>query len=203
MLFSMNAEPQRLLNFRASQKNMITGIHSQGSDIDESKTKAIDASQPKLSDERDKCNDKRLMLIFLKETQFQTEEMQAEFKISGPVEFVAQQPAQITRRSQRLTNKILEECYNEEFSPFFVPTSIEQARNIPEAKLWEDAIQTEIDSVYLNNTFSEPMILPKGKKAMKLKNFLFAFKFNDKGKIDRYKARLVFQHVKRISTVDW
>ena len=62
----------------------------------------MDASQPKLSDERDKCNDKRLMLKSFKETQFQTEEMQDEFKISCPVEFVAQQPVQITRRSPRL-----------------------------------------------------------------------------------------------------
>ena len=61
-----------------------------------------------------------------KETQFQTEEMQNEFKISRPMEFVAQQPAQITSRSPRLAelkseptitenskcleNGILEEC---------------------------------------------------------------------------------------------
>ena len=87
------------------------------------------------------------------------------------MEFVAQQPSQIMRRSLRLvelksepvtenskclTNGILQECINGEFSPFFVPTSIEQARNTPKAKLWEDEIQTEIDSVYLNNTFSKP-----------------------------------------------
>ena len=56
----------------------------------------MDASQPKLSDVRDKCNDKRLILKSFKETQFQNEEMQHEFKISRPVEFVAQQPVQIT-----------------------------------------------------------------------------------------------------------
>ena len=51
---------------------------------------------------------------------------------------------------------------------FLVPTSIEQARNTSEAKLWEDAIQTDINSVYLN-TFSELIIFPEGKKATKTK----------------------------------
>ena len=34
-------------------------VHSQCSDVDESETEAMDTSQPKLSYERDKCNDKR------------------------------------------------------------------------------------------------------------------------------------------------
>ena len=57
-------------------------------------------------------------------------------------------------------------------------------------------------SVNYKKTLSEPMQLPKGERATKLK-FLFALKFDDNGHVERHKARLVFQHVKRISTVDW
>ena len=50
------------------------------------------------------------------------------------------------------------------------------------------------------------MILHEDKEATKLK-ILFALKFDKDGNVDRYiyiyKARMVFQHIKQISTVDW
>ena len=96
----------------------------------------------------------------------------------------------------------MEECYYGEHSPFQVPTTIAEARNSIDAQQWEAAIQEEMFSVNYNKTLSEPMQLPKGERATKLK-FLFALKFDDNGHVERHKARLVFQHVKRISTVDW
>ena len=129
----------------------------------------------------------------------------------------SQLPTQPTRRSPRLaalysgpecilvdtfTHGTIEECYSGDVSPFQVPSTITEARAMLEAPHWEEAIQTEVESVAINDTLSDPMVLPEGKRATKLK-FLFALKFDQNGEIDRYKARLVFQHVKRISNVDW
>ena len=129
----------------------------------------------------------------------------------------SQLPTQPTRRSPRLaalysgpecivvdtfTHGTIEECYSGDVSPFQVPSTITEARAMLEAPHWEEAIQTEVESVAINDTLSDPMVLPEGKRATKLK-FLFALKFDQNGEIDRYKARLVFQHVKWISNVDW
>ena len=46
------------------------------------------------------------------------------------------------------------------------------------------------------------MNLPQGKRATKLK-IVLALKFDKDGNVDRHKARMVFQQIKRISTVDW
>ena len=94
-----------------------------------------------------------------------------------------------------------DEFFYGEYYPFTVPNSIQDARSAPDAALWETAIQNEINSVFQNNTLSEPMILPEGKRATKLK-ILLSLKFDKDGNVDRYKARMVFQHVKRICPVD-
>ena len=65
---------------------------------------------------------------------------------------------------------------------------IAEARNSIDAQQWEAAIQEEMLSVNYNKTLAEPMELPKGERATKLK-FLFALKIDDNGHVERHKAR--------------
>ena len=72
---------------------------------------------------------------------------------------------------KKVENRTIDKFYSGEYYPFTVPNSIQDARSARDAALWETAIQNEMNSVFQNNTLSEPMILPDGKHATKLNFF--------------------------------
>ena len=80
----------------------------------------------------------------------------------------SQLPTQPTRRSPRLaalysgpecivvdtfTHGTIEECYSGDVYPFQVPSTITEARAMLEAPHWGEAIQAEVESVAVKDTF--------------------------------------------------
>jgi hypothetical protein len=80
-----------------------------------------------------------------------------------------------------------------------VPRSISGAITGPEAVQWKQAIREEMDAINEAQTLSEPVVLPEGARAVPLK-FIFAKKLGEDGKIERFKARLVFNHSSKDET---
>lgn len=70
-----------------------------------------------------------------------------------------------------------------------LPLSYKQAMRMPDAKLWDDAFQSEMQSMEEQKVFEE-CPLPPGKKAIPL-NMLFDKKYKSTGELDRHKCRLV------------
>jgi hypothetical protein len=80
-----------------------------------------------------------------------------------------------------------------------VPKSISGAFNGPEASQWKQAVKEEMDAIHEAKTLSGPVVLPEGARAVPLK-FIFAKKLGADGKIERFKARLVFNHSSKDET---
>src|SRR5436190_14614069 len=64
------------------------------------------------------------------------------------------------------------------------------AMSSPDAKLWKDAIASELQSIADNNTWCIVPQVPHGRQPIGCK-WVFKRKFNLDGSIERYKARLV------------
>ena len=69
------------------------------------------------------------------------------------------------------------------------PLSCKQALSLPTAKLWEKAMQEEMESMRANQVW-DLVDLPAGRKAIGNK-WVLKIKRNSDGSIERYKARLV------------
>ena len=80
-----------------------------------------------------------------------------------------------------------------EMIDFGVPRNIAEAFSGTEAEKWKKAVQEEMDSVIAAGTLSEPVELPEGAKATGLK-FIFVKKVGENGEVNRFKARLVYNH---------
>jgi hypothetical protein len=74
------------------------------------------------------------------------------------------------------------------------PKHIGEAFYGPEAEEWKMAVQEEMQSINEAGTLSEPVQLPAGAKAINLK-FIFTKKVGEDGLVNRYKARLVYNHM--------
>jgi hypothetical protein len=74
------------------------------------------------------------------------------------------------------------------------PKHIGEAFAGPDSDRWKLAVADEMESINKAETLSEPVQLPTGQKAVNLK-FIFTKKMGETGKIDRYKARLVYNHL--------
>jgi hypothetical protein len=74
-----------------------------------------------------------------------------------------------------------------------LPRSITAAFNGPEADKWREAVSEEMQSINEAETLSAPVDLPCGAKATNLK-FIFVKKVGEDGAVNRYKARLVYDH---------
>uniref|UniRef100_A0A2N9ELT5 Reverse transcriptase Ty1/copia-type domain-containing protein n=1 Tax=Fagus sylvatica TaxID=28930 RepID=A0A2N9ELT5_FAGSY len=75
------------------------------------------------------------------------------------------------------------------------PQSFKEAMSMPEAPLWKEAVNSEIESILQNHTW-ELVDLPPGCKPLGYK-WIFKRKMKADGSIDKYKARLVVKGYKQ------
>ncbi|KAI3725112.1 hypothetical protein L1987_64887 [Smallanthus sonchifolius] len=66
---------------------------------------------------------------------------------------------------------------------------------------WRDATNKEMDSIQKNKTW-EPVDLPSGHKPIGVK-WIFKTKYDEKGNVDKYKARLVVKGYKQKYGIDY
>lgn len=81
------------------------------------------------------------------------------------------------------------------------PTSHKDAIRSPEKDLWEEAMDSEMNSLQENDTW-KLVSLPKGRKAIPCK-WVFRVKMNADGSIDKYKARLVIKGFHQKKGIDY
>jgi hypothetical protein len=81
------------------------------------------------------------------------------------------------------------------------PKTISQAFSGVDADKWKQAVQEEMDSINEAQVLSDAVQLPHGEKATGLK-FIFVKKVGEDGQINRYKARLVYNHYGKESNED-
>jgi hypothetical protein len=74
-----------------------------------------------------------------------------------------------------------------------VPKSISEAFSCPERDQWKNAVKEEMDAIQEAGTLSEPVKAPEGIRITGLK-FIFTKKVGEDGKVNRFKARLVYNH---------
>jgi hypothetical protein len=74
------------------------------------------------------------------------------------------------------------------------PQSFKEAMSMPEALLWKEAVNSEIESILQNHTW-ELVDLPPGCKPLGYK-WIFKRKMKVDESIDKYKARLVVKGYK-------
>jgi len=65
---------------------------------------------------------------------------------------------------------------------------------------WIEAISNELENLYNNETMSLVKKLPEGRKPIEYK-WVFTKKYNDKGELEKYKARLVIKGFKQIEGI--
>jgi hypothetical protein len=87
------------------------------------------------------------------------------------------------------------------FATVNVPKNVYDALNGPDKDLWREALEKELNSLTTNNTWTLTQ-LPPGRKAIPCR-WVLTIKYNDKGEIDRYKARLVLQGFRQVYGVDY
>src|SRR5436189_933923 len=81
------------------------------------------------------------------------------------------------------------------------PLSCKQALSLPTAKLWEKAMQEEMESMWTNQVW-DLVDLPTGRKAIGNK-WVLKIKRNSDGSIERYKARLVVKGYTQREGIDY
>lgn len=82
------------------------------------------------------------------------------------------------------------------------PEFFHEAMKQPDADLWMEAIQTELDSLLENETWEEVASLPEGRKEVGSR-WVFALKRDGNGSIIKYKARLVAQGFSQVHGIDF
>jgi hypothetical protein len=81
------------------------------------------------------------------------------------------------------------------------PQSFKEVMSTPEAPLWKEVVNSEIESILQNHTW-ELVDLPPGCKPLGYK-WIFKRKMKADGSIDKYKARLVVKGYKQKEGVDY
>jgi hypothetical protein len=95
----------------------------------------------------------------------------------------------VTRKSKRCR---VAKFFGDDYIIYLVddtPKPIEEAYSSPDADLWKEAVQSEMDSIMSNGT-SEVVDRPYGCKPVGCK-WVFKKKLRPNGTIEKYKARLV------------
>ena len=73
------------------------------------------------------------------------------------------------------------------------PLTDQQADASPEKEYWAAATEEKLSAHFLNGTYSELLQLPRGQHFTNT-GFIYKTKLNSNGKVERYKARLVFKN---------
>ena len=110
---------------------------------------------------------------------------------SDQVNQESNEPENELRRSKRAKTS---KSFGPDFLTYLLenePQSYREAMTSPEAPLWKEAINSEIDSILQNHTW-ELVDLPPGCKPLGYK-WIFKRKMKPDGSIDKYKARLVIK----------
>jgi len=81
------------------------------------------------------------------------------------------------------------------------PKTVQEALRSPQAKLWQDAMEAEYDSLMKNGVL-KLVKLPNGRDVLDNK-WVFKIKHNSDSSIQRYKARLVARGFSQQSEVDF
>jgi hypothetical protein len=95
----------------------------------------------------------------------------------------------VTRKSKR---RRVAKSFGDDYIIYLVddtPKTIEEAYSSPDADLWKEAVQSEMDSIMSNGTW-EVVDRPYGCKPVGCK-WVFKKKLRPNGTIEKYKARLV------------
>lgn len=81
------------------------------------------------------------------------------------------------------------------------PQTYKDAMSSPEASLWKEAINSEVESILQNHTW-ELVDLPHGCKPLGYK-WIFKRKLKADGSIDKYKAKLVIKGYRQKEGLDY
>jgi hypothetical protein len=95
----------------------------------------------------------------------------------------------VTRKSKR---RRIAKSFGDDYFVYLLddtPTTIEEAYSSPDADLWKEVVQSEMDSIMSNGTW-EIVACPYGYQTIGCK-WIFKKKLRPDGTIERYKARLV------------
>ena len=93
------------------------------------------------------------------------------------------------------------ETQSTDVSSYVLPTTYQEALQHPDREKWIAAIQSELDSLKLNQVFA-PAVLPAGKKALPTR-WVFVVKRDENNQIIKHKARLVVKGFKQIEGIDY
>jgi len=118
-----------------------------------------------------------------------------------PIDIVIDTVCEDLRRSKRQRK---ETSYGDDFYTYLVgnePLSFSETISAPDAKHWDKAIQTKIDSIKKNNTWTL-VDLPKGANPIGCK-WIFKKKYHPDGTIEKYKARLVAKGFSQKPNIDY
>lgn len=107
--------------------------------------------------------------------------------VSVSIATASSTPAVPTRTSSKETKKVRSFQLNACFALYTEPSTAEEALNHSEAEKWKAAMDSEMNSHQVNNTWTLQN-LPNGRKAIKSR---WVFKIKDSANDKRYKARLV------------
>ena len=114
----------------------------------------------------------------------------------------------INDESEKALRHSKRERTSKSFGPDFLtyllenePQSFNEAMSTPEALMWKEAINSEIDSIMQNHTW-ELVDLPLGSKPLGCK-WIFKRKMKTIGSIDKYKAKLVAKGYKQKEGLDY
>ena len=105
------------------------------------------------------------------------------------------------RRSQRSR---ISKSFGPDFIAYAIesePQTFKEAMSNPEAQMWKEAINSEIESILSNHTW-ELVNLPPGSKPIGCK-WIFKQKLKPDGSIDKYKARLVAKGYRQKEGLDY
>jgi len=118
-----------------------------------------------------------------------------------PIDSVSDSLSEDVRRSKRQRK---ETSFGDDFYTYLVendPIIFLEATSAPDAKHWDKANKTELDSIKKNNTWTL-VDLPKGAKLIGCK-WIFKKKYHPDGSIEKYKARLVAKGFTNKHNIDY
>nr|GEW74389.1 integrase, catalytic core [Tanacetum cinerariifolium] len=81
------------------------------------------------------------------------------------------------------------------------PSTLQEALNNPDASLWKEAMQEEIEALYKNKTW-ELVPLPEGRKPIRNK-WVYRIKRNGDDQVERYRERLVVKGYAQKEGIDF